>query len=81
MMELIRADLKALGVEMDVFYSEKSLYGTGQIEAALERLENKGPDLRRCAGAAEGQAARRLGSRVSRPCSNRLNTATTLTVR
>ena len=24
-----------LGVEMDVFYSEKSLYGTGQIEAAI----------------------------------------------
>ncbi|GGE40955.1 arginine--tRNA ligase [Actibacterium pelagium] len=42
MMDLIRADLKALGVEMDVFYSEKSLYGTGQIEAALETLENKG---------------------------------------
>ncbi len=42
MMDLIRADLKALGVEMDVFYSEKSLYGTGQIEAALETLESKG---------------------------------------
>ncbi len=42
MMELIRADLKALGVEMDVFYSEKSLYGTGRIEAALELLDAKG---------------------------------------
>ncbi|MDX1785702.1 MAG: arginine--tRNA ligase [Roseovarius sp.] len=42
MMELIRADLKALGVEMDVFYSEKSLYGTGRIEAALEALDAKG---------------------------------------
>ncbi|MCP9481963.1 arginine--tRNA ligase [Shimia sp. CNT1-13L.2] len=42
MMDLIRADLKALGVEMDKFYSEKSLYGTGRIEAALEALENKG---------------------------------------
>ena len=42
MMNLIRADLKALGVEMDVFYSEKSLYGTGQIEAALKSLEDKG---------------------------------------
>src|SRR6056297_2664147 len=38
MMELIRADLKALGVEMDVFFSEKSLYGTGPIEAAIEDL-------------------------------------------
>ncbi|GAA6165048.1 arginine--tRNA ligase [Pelagimonas sp. KU-00592-HH] len=42
MMDLIRDDLKALGVEMDKFYSEKSLYGTGRIEAALEALENKG---------------------------------------
>ncbi len=42
MMDLIRADLKALGVEMDVFYSEKSLYGTGQIEKALAALNAKG---------------------------------------
>ena len=42
MMDLIRADLKALGVEMDVFYSEKSLYGTGRIEAAIEDLKAKG---------------------------------------
>ncbi|CUH69539.1 Arginine--tRNA ligase [Thalassovita autumnalis] len=42
MMEMIRGDLAALGVVMDEFYSEKSLYGTGQIEAALERLENLG---------------------------------------
>ncbi|MEM1351778.1 MAG: arginine--tRNA ligase [Pseudomonadota bacterium] len=42
MMDLIRADLKALGVEMDVFYSEKSLYGTGRIEAAIDDLEAKG---------------------------------------
>lgn len=42
MMDLIRDDLASLGVEMDVFYSEKSLYGTGQIEAALKSLEDKG---------------------------------------
>ena len=42
MMDLIRADLKALGIEMDAFYSEKSLYGTGRIEAALEALDAKG---------------------------------------
>ncbi len=42
MMALIRNDLGALGVEMDVFYSEKSLYGTGRIEAALEDLKDKG---------------------------------------
>ncbi len=42
MMDLIRADLALLGIEMDVFYSEKSLYGTGRIEAALASLESKG---------------------------------------
>jgi arginyl-tRNA synthetase len=42
MMELIREDLRLLGVEMDVFYSEKSLYGTGRIEAAIEDLKAKG---------------------------------------
>jgi len=42
MMDLIRADLAALGVKMDVFYSEKSLYGTGKIEAALQDLRDKG---------------------------------------
>ena len=42
MMALIREDLKALGVVMDVFYSEKSLYGTGRIEEALATLEGKG---------------------------------------
>lgn len=42
MMELIRSDLSELGVKMDVFYSEKSLYGTGRIEAALKALADKG---------------------------------------
>ncbi len=42
MLDLIRADLKALGVEMDVFYSEKSLYGTGRIEASIDDLRSKG---------------------------------------
>lgn len=42
MMALIRADLKQLGVEMDHFYSEKSLYGTGRIEAAIGTLDDKG---------------------------------------
>ncbi len=41
MMALIREDLSALGVEMDVFFSEKSLYGTGRIEAAIEDLRAK----------------------------------------
>jgi arginyl-tRNA synthetase len=42
MMDLIRDDLAALGVTMDVFFSEKSLYGSGRIEGALKRLRQKG---------------------------------------
>ncbi|MFA8384060.1 MAG: arginine--tRNA ligase [Pelagibaca sp.] len=41
MMLLIRADLGLLGVEMDMFFSEKSLYGTGLIEAAIDSLKSK----------------------------------------
>jgi arginyl-tRNA synthetase len=43
MMEMIRDDLALLGVKMDVFSSEKALYGTGKIEAAIETL--RGMDL------------------------------------
>ncbi|MCK8462688.1 arginine--tRNA ligase [Aliiroseovarius sp. S1339] len=42
MLDLIREDLAMLGVKMDVFFSEKSLYGTGRIEDALAALESKG---------------------------------------
>jgi len=40
MMTMIRADLAALGVQMDVYSSEKALYGTGQIEAAVRTLRD-----------------------------------------
>lgn len=42
MLALIKSDLAALGVKMDVFFSEKSLYGTGKIEAAIDTLAAKG---------------------------------------
>ncbi|MGB0497953.1 MAG: arginine--tRNA ligase [Rubricella sp.] len=42
MLEMIREDLDALGVRMDHWFSEKSLYGTGRIEAALESLDSRG---------------------------------------
>ncbi len=42
MMDLIREDLALLNIEMDHFFSEKSLYGTGKIEDALKRLDGKG---------------------------------------
>ncbi len=42
MMDLIRQDLAAIGVKMDHFFSEKSLYDSGRIEAAIDVLDKKG---------------------------------------
>jgi arginyl-tRNA synthetase len=42
MMAMIREDLATLGVTMDVYSSEKALYGTGRIEAAIETLRGMG---------------------------------------
>ena len=42
MMKLIREDLSAIGVTMDVYFSERSLFGTGRIEAAVEELKRRG---------------------------------------
>ena len=40
-MKLIKDDLAALGIEMDIFFSEKSLYGGCKIEEAIESLKSK----------------------------------------
>jgi arginyl-tRNA synthetase len=42
MMQMIREDLASLNVQMDVYSSEKALYGTGQIEAAINTLRDMG---------------------------------------
>ncbi|WP_375254649.1 arginine--tRNA ligase, partial [Yoonia sp.] len=42
MMDLIREDLAQLGITMDNFFSEKSLYGTNLIEEAIAALDAKG---------------------------------------
>jgi len=42
MMDLIRSDLAQLGIKMDRFFSEKSLYGSGLIEKSIKSLEDKG---------------------------------------
>ena len=42
MMQEIRNDLAQLGVRMDVYSSEKALYGTGKIEAAIDTLRGLG---------------------------------------
>ncbi len=42
MMDLIGKDLAQLGIQMDAYFSEKSLYNTGKIEAALKALDDRG---------------------------------------
>jgi arginyl-tRNA synthetase len=42
MMQEIRNDLAQLGVQMDVYSSEKALYGTGKIEEAIQTLRDMG---------------------------------------
>ena len=42
MMAMIRADLASLGVRMDVYSSEKAIYGTGRIEGAIATLREMG---------------------------------------
>ena len=42
MMNLIRDDLAALGIHLDVFTSERKLVGDGRVQDALDRLAAKG---------------------------------------
>jgi arginyl-tRNA synthetase len=42
LMDMIRGDLDALGVHIDVFTSERTLVEAGKVEAALATLEAKG---------------------------------------
>ncbi|MEY3197161.1 MAG: arginyl-tRNA synthetase [Pseudomonadota bacterium] len=42
MMELIKNDLKLMGIEHDVFLSEQSLHDSGSIESVVERLKKDG---------------------------------------
>ncbi|MEQ8194617.1 MAG: arginine--tRNA ligase, partial [Rhodospirillales bacterium] len=41
MMDLIREDLAAIGVEHDVFTSERTLVGAGAVEEVLKQLEDR----------------------------------------
>lgn len=42
MMDLIRDDLKALGVEQEVFFSERTLHESGRIDEAIDDLRSNG---------------------------------------
>jgi arginyl-tRNA synthetase len=42
MMELIRGDLAALEIKQDVFFSERSLHESGQVDSVIEDLKAKG---------------------------------------
>ncbi len=67
MMTMIRADLAALGVQMDVYSSEKALYGTGQIEAAIETLRGMDLIYEGVLEPPKGKTARRLGTPRANP--------------
>jgi arginyl-tRNA synthetase len=42
MMELIRGDLAALNIKQEVFFSERTLHDTGQVDAVIADLQAKG---------------------------------------
>lgn len=42
MMALIREDLRAIGIEHDLFFSERTLHRSGRIDEALARLAERG---------------------------------------
>jgi len=42
MLQMIHEDLALLSVKMDVYSSEKALFGTGKIEAAIDELRKQG---------------------------------------
>lgn len=42
MMDLVRADLKELGIEQEVFFSEKTLHESGRISEAIDDLRSRG---------------------------------------
>ena len=42
MMDMIRDDLRALGIRFDAYFSEKSLHDSGKVRALIERLKEQG---------------------------------------
>ena len=42
LLDLLKKDLKDLGVEFDIWFSEKSLYEHGNVDEAIEFLKSKG---------------------------------------
>lgn len=42
MMDLIRSDLETLGIEQEVFFSERTLHETNRIDEAIEDLRDRG---------------------------------------
>ena len=47
MLDAIRADLARIGVEFDVWFRERSLFETGQYDAAVAELSKRGATARR----------------------------------
>ena len=77
MMQEIREDLLLLGVDQDVFSSERALIDSGAVDAVDRMVANARTDLRRRARSAEGQDAGRLGTAPADACSAPRSSATT----
>jgi arginyl-tRNA synthetase len=66
MMDAIREDLRALGVNQEVFVSERAVVEAGKLEQA-GAAGGEGPDLPRHPRTAQGQDARGLGAARADP--------------
>ena len=64
MMDIIRNDLAALGIKMDNFFSERSLYGNRRIEDAIEELDRRGLIFQGTLAPPRGKAAEGWEPRV-----------------
>ena len=82
MMEMIRDDLTALGIEFDVFFSERSL-AFGAVDRWARPSRRCAPPARSMRAACRRPRARRsrIGRIASRPCSAPPTSATTWTGR
>ena len=77
----IREDLALLGIEQEVFSSERAMIDAGGVERALKTLEDRGLIYVGIAGAAQGQGARGLGAAAPELCSVPPSSATMSTGR
>ena len=74
-MDVIKQDLIALGINMDVFSSERSLVESGAVQHAIDQLQAAG-HLYKASWHRRKAKSQKIGSRVNSYCSKRLNLVT-----